>query len=96
MKKFVLALMFVPLLFSCQQLQTEILEDDVKDLMEETIIKEGLSGSFEVIDVELVHIDGNQYTGEVEVCIDGITSTHEINVVCDGDTFVYEIPDFLY
>lgn len=96
MKKFVLALMLAPMLFSCQRLQTESLEDDVKDLMEETIIKEGLSGSFEVIDVELVHIDGNQYTGEVEVCIDGITSTHEINVVSDGETFVYEIPDFLY
>lgn len=95
MRKFVLALLFVPLLFSCQKLATESLESDVKDLMEQKIREEGLSGSFEVLSVELVHVEGNKYSGEVEVRIDGVTSVHEINVVSDGETFVYEIPDFL-
>ena len=110
-KKYLLA--FIALLFiltSCR-LSTKALEDAVKKNITETIEKErsydalgtlweaaDVNSFIEVKSVDLVHKQGNNYSGFVTVktCIGeyGSEEKYPLEVVYDGFRFVWQIKDF--
>lgn len=92
MKKFLFAIAISALLLSCQKLTTSQLNREVRKSMRETFIKEGQIG-VSIVNLTLVHEEGNYYTGVVRLRYDGGTYEHAVNVVYDGDSFAWEILD---
>lgn len=93
MKKILFALLVVSTLFSCNKLRTSELESEVRSAIIDNFRDYGLSSEIRVGSVDLVHVDGNKYSGIVELTYDGDTYQHTLDVVCDGETFVWEIVD---
>ena len=87
MKKIFLILLLATTVMSCNKLRTAQLEDEVRDDIAENFRGSGVW----VGDVELMHVEGNMYTGVVELTYDGDTYEHALDVVCDGDMFVWEV-----
>ena len=112
-KKYLLALIALPFILASCRLSTEALEEAVKNSIEETIEQNksnnalgtlweniGVDSSIRVKSVELVHQQGNNYSGIVTVDTNiGGYSTEEkysLNVVCDGFKFVWQINNMIY
>ena len=71
MKKLILLLLFIPLVFSCEQrMSTEELTEQVKQSIIETFAENDDMGKIELVDLYLVHKGDNEYTGSVDVIIE--------------------------
>ena len=90
MKKFLILLLLVLTLSSCK-LRTSQLEDEVRDAIAEDFRNDPEYMGIYVGDVSLVNVEGNTYTGIVELTYDGDTYEHTVSVVCDGDYFYWEV-----
>lgn len=83
----IIAAALLSLTFVSCQLTTSQLEKEVKDLVNEKSEGTGIRAT----NVNLVHEDGNKYTGQITLVADGEEETFSINVISDGRTFQYEI-----
>ena len=64
MKKLILLLLFIPLVFSCEQrLSTEELTEQVKQSMIENFAENDDVANITLVDLKLVHKGGNEYKG---------------------------------
>ena len=71
MKKLILLLLFIPLVFSCEQrMSTEELTEQVKQSIIETFAENDDMGKIELVDLYLVHKGDNEYTGGADVIIE--------------------------
>ena len=66
MKKLIILLLFIPLIFSCT-LTTEELEAEVKASIIETLKDDPEFEGVQVIDLSLIHKGGNEYIGILNV-----------------------------
>jgi len=71
MKKLILLLLFIPLVFSCEQrMSTEELTEQVKQSIIETFAENDDMGKIELVDLYLIHKGDNEYTGGADVIIE--------------------------
>ena len=71
MKKLILLLLFIPLVFSCEQrLSTEELTEQVKQSMIENFAENDDVANVKLVDLKLVHKGGNEYKGMADVIIE--------------------------
>lgn len=89
MKKIFLILLLSTVFISCNKLSISQLEDEVRDSM---VAEYRVDGIY-VGEVDLEHIEGDRYTGVVELRYDGGTYEHVVDVVYNGDMFVWEVYD---
>lgn len=87
----IIATTLLSLTFASCQLTTSQLEKEVKNLVNEKMAETGVRAT----NINLVHEDGNKYTGQITLVADGEEETFSINVICDGRTFQYEIPELI-
>lgn len=87
----IIAVVLVSLTFASCQLTTSQLEKEVKDFVNEKMSGTGVHAT----NINLVHEDGNNYTGQITLVADGEEEDFDINVVYDGRSFQYEIPELL-
>ena len=59
--------------------------------MEENFANENLD--IEITSFQLVHKQGNEYSGILETTEEGEKFTYSVEVISDGDTFKWEILD---
>lgn len=112
-KKYLLALIVLPFILTSCRLSTEALEEAVKKNMEETIRQNrsnntlgtlweniGVNSSIKVKSVDLVHQQGNNYTGfiTVETNIGGYSTEEKytLEVVHDGFKTIWQIKNIVY
>ena len=112
-KKYLLALIVLPFILASCRMSTEALEEAVKKNIEETIRQNrsnnalgtlwediGVDSSIKVKSVELVHQQGNNYSGivTVETNIGGYSTEEKytLDVVYDGFKFVWQINNIIY
>lgn len=88
--KFLLTSLLFSILFSCGT-NTNDLATEVQLSMEETFANENLE--IEITSLQLVHKQGNEYSGILETMEDGEKFTYSVEVISDGDTFKWEIID---
>lgn len=68
----------------------------IRERSEESCKREnGRNCGVRATNINLVHEDGNKYTGQITLVADGEEETFSINVICDGRTFQYEIPELI-
>ena len=91
MKKILILLLLVSTLFSCNKIRTSQLEDEVRDAIADDFRTDPDFMGVRVGDVSLVNVEGNTYTGFVDLTYDGDTYQHTVSVVCDGDYFIWEV-----
>ena len=71
MKKLILLLLFIPLVLSCEQrMSTGELTEQVKQSMIETFAEKDDVADIKLVDLNLVHKGGNEYTGVADVIIE--------------------------
>ena len=71
MKQLLLLLLFIPLVFSCEQrLSTEELTEQVKQSMIENFAENDDVANITLVDLKLVHKGGNEYKGHADVIIE--------------------------
>lgn len=87
----IIAAALLSLTFASCQLTTSQLEKEVKNLVNEKMAGTGVRAT----NINLVHEDGNKYTGQITLVADEEVETFSINVISDGRTFQYEIPELL-
>ena len=71
MKKLILLLVFISLVFSCEQrMSTEELTQEIKQNMIEHFAENDDVANVKLVDLKLVHKGGNEYTGVADVIIE--------------------------
>ena len=71
MKKLILLLVFISLVFSCEQrMSTEELTQEIKQNMIEHFAENDDVADIKLVDLKLVHKGGNEYKGIVDVIIE--------------------------
>ena len=71
MKKLILLLLFIPLVFSCEmRMSTEELTQEIKQNMIEHFAENDDVTDIKLIDLKLVHKGGNEYKGLADVIIE--------------------------
>ena len=71
MKKLILLLVFISLVFSCEQrMSTEELTQEIKQNMIEHFAENDDVANVKLVDLKLVHKGGNEYKGMVDVIIE--------------------------
>ena len=71
MKKLILLLLFIPLVFSCEQrMSTEELTQEIKQNMIEHFAENDDITNIKLVDLKLVHKGGNEYKGMADVIIE--------------------------
>ena len=71
MKKLILLLLFLPLVFSCEQrMSTEELTQEIKQNMIEYFAENDDVANIKLVDLKLVHKGGNEYKGMADVIIE--------------------------
>ena len=71
MKKLILLLLFIPLVFSCEQrMSTEELTQEIKQNMIEHFAENDDVANVKLVDLKLVHKGGNEYKGMADVIIE--------------------------
>ena len=71
MKKLILLLLFIPLVFSCEQrMSTEELTQEIKQNMIEYFAENDDVANIKLVDLKLVHKGGNEYKGHADVIIE--------------------------
>tara|TARA_B100000674_G_C37886760_1_gene937020 strand:+ start:1152 stop:1490 length:339 start_codon:yes stop_codon:yes gene_type:complete len=71
MKKLILLLIFIPLVFSCEQrMSTEELTQEIKQNMIEHFAENDDVANVKLVDLKLVHKGGNEYKGMADVIIE--------------------------
>ena len=71
MKKLILLLLFIPLVFSCEQrMSTEELTQEIKQNMIEYFAENDDVANIKLVDLKLVHKGGNEYKGMADVIIE--------------------------
>lgn len=70
---------------------TEDLALEVQQSMEENFASENLG--IEITSFQLVHKQGNEYSGILETIEEGEKFTYSVEVISDGETFKWEIKD---
>ena len=71
MKKLILLLIFIPLVFSCEQrMSTEELTQEIKQNMIEHFAENDDVANVKLVDLKLVHKGGNEYKGMANVIIE--------------------------
>jgi hypothetical protein len=86
--KFLIASLLISILVSCGT-NTNDLAAEVQKSMEENFANENLE--IEITSLQLVHKQGNEYSGILETIEDGEKFTYSVEVISDGDTFKWEI-----
>ena len=87
----IIATALLSLAFASCQLSTSQLEKEVKNLVNEKMAGTGVRAT----NINLVHEDGNKYTGQITLVVDGEEETFSINVISDGRSFQYAIPELI-
>ena len=71
MKKLILLLVFISLVFSCEQrMSTEELTQEIKQNMIEHFAENDDVANVKLVDLKLVHKGGNEYKGMADVIIE--------------------------
>ena len=71
MKKLILLLLFIPIVFSCEQrMSTEELTQEIKQNMIEHFAENDDVANVKLVDLKLVHKGGNEYKGHADVIIE--------------------------
>ena len=71
MKKLLFLLLFIPLVFSCEQrMSTEELTQEIKQNMIEYFAENDDVANIKLVDLKLVHKGGNEYKGMADVIIE--------------------------
>ena len=71
MKRLILLLLFIPLVFSCEQrMSTEELTQEIKQNMIEYFAENDDVANIKLVDLKLVHKGGNEYKGMADVIIE--------------------------
>ena len=71
MKNIFLILLFIPLVFSCEQrMSTEELTQEIKQNMIEHFAENDDVANIKLVDLKLVHKGGNEYKGMADVIIE--------------------------
>ena len=97
MKKLILLLLFIPLVFSCEQrMSTEELTKEVKQNMIEHFAENDDVADIKLVDLTLVHKGGNEYTGIADVIIenpvaDMLNDLSELNILKKNIEVAYSV-----
>ena len=71
MKKLIVLLLFIPIVFSCEQrMSTEELTQEIKQDMIEYFAENDDVANIKLVDLKLVHKGGNEYKGMADVIIE--------------------------
>ena len=71
MKKLIVLLLFIPIVFSCEQrMSTEELTQEIKQDMIEFFAENDDVANIKLVDLKLVHKGGNEYKGMADVIIE--------------------------
>ena len=85
MKKLILLLLFIPLVFSCEQrMSTEELTQEIKQNMIEHFAENDDVANIKLVDLKLVHKGGNEYKGMADVIIENPVADL-LNVMSEQD-----------
>ena len=102
MKKLILLLLFIPIVFSCEQrMSTEELREQVKQNMIETFAEDDET-KISIQKLHLVHKGDNSYEGWADVIIENqplenirvdkiIEYRYSVEVIYDGESFTWEL-----
>ena len=107
MKKLLVLLLFIPLVFACDTLTTEELAQEIKQNMIEHFAEN--DADIELVSFGLVHKGGNEYKGVIDLIIPNpvadlmndwseqdilkknIEVTYSVNVIYDGESYSWEV-----
>ena len=101
MKKLILLLLFIPLVFSCEQrMSTEELTQEIKQNMIEHFAENDDVANVKLVDLKLVHKGGNEYKGMADVIIENpvadlLNDWSELDILKKNIEYSYKV-DVVY
>ena len=101
MKKLILLLIFIPLVFSCEQrMSTEELTQEIKQNMIEHFAENDDVANVKLVDLKLVHKGGNEYKGMADVIIENpvadlLNDWSELDILKKNIEYSYKV-DVVY